>query len=146
MNTTNMNTNLNDTTKNVAAKGKEISTNFANSVKEVNAKFNLGGISIPEVAILGAAGYVLWKNRSKIAKLLETNGIEVPVLLNGDFSEVVQSGISLLGNKKDQAQNQSSMKEQSGKDQSSTPTAQPKDNFANKASNKTGSGSQEFHS
>jgi hypothetical protein len=58
---------------------------------------SIAGISLPEIAILGAAGFVLWKNRSKIQSLLEQNGIAVPTILSGDFSELLQKGATAMG-------------------------------------------------
>jgi hypothetical protein len=57
----------------------------------------IAGISLPEIAVLGAAGFVLWKNRSKIQALLEKNGIEVPSVFTGDFSELLQKGATAMG-------------------------------------------------
>jgi len=71
------------------------------AVSKMNeSKFpTVAGISIPEVALLGVAGYVLWRNREKIQSLLEDNNIDVPSFLSADFSELIQSGASLIGEK-----------------------------------------------
>jgi hypothetical protein len=70
----------------------------ASSVKSAVDKMpSIAGISLPEIAVLGAAGFVLWKNRSKIQSLLEQNGIAVPSILSGDFSELLQKGATAMG-------------------------------------------------
>ena len=48
----------------------------------------LAGISIVELGILAAAGYVVWKNRTQIESLLESAGVEIPGIFHGDFSQV----------------------------------------------------------
>jgi hypothetical protein len=55
-------------------------------------------MTIPEIAVLGAAGYVAWKNRDKIRDFLEERGIDVPDVLTKDLGELVQSGLGFLGN------------------------------------------------
>lgn len=59
----------------------------------------IAGISILEVALMGAAGFVLWKNREKVKTILTDNGIEVPSFLSSDLNELIQSGVSLMGSK-----------------------------------------------
>jgi hypothetical protein len=72
----------------------------SNSSKASGGKMpTLGGISIVEIAVLGAAGFVLWKNREKISSLLEDNGITAPAILSSDLSEIIQSGVSMIGNR-----------------------------------------------
>jgi hypothetical protein len=84
-----MNTAINKT-------GTTKSSNFSS----VNSKLpTIGGISLAEVAVLGAAGFVLWRNRAKIQTLLEDNNINVPSFLSSDLSDLIQSGVSLIANK-----------------------------------------------
>ena len=52
----------------------------------------VGGISLPEIAILGAAGFVLWRNRDKIVSFLEENGIDSPSFLSADLSDLIRQG------------------------------------------------------
>ena len=58
-----------------------------------------GGISLPEIAVLAAAGFVVWKNRAKISNFLEDNGVGAPSFLNYDLAEIIQSGASLIDTK-----------------------------------------------
>jgi hypothetical protein len=85
---------------NLKSKGKTaMETSMSTVKKSTESKMpTLGGISLPEIAVLGAAGFVLWKNREKISTLLEDNGINVPSFLNSDISDLIQSGVSMLGN------------------------------------------------
>ena len=79
------------------------------SLTKSNSKMpTFGGISIAEIAVLGAAGFVLWKNRSKISALLEENGIAVPSFLNSDISEIIQSGVSMMSDRDDSSPSSSS--------------------------------------
>jgi hypothetical protein len=72
------------------------------SMMTTESKFpTLAGISLPEIAVLGAAGFVLWRNRSKIQSLLEDNGINVPSIFSADLPELIQSGVSLISGDKD---------------------------------------------
>jgi len=64
----------------------------------------IAGISLPEIAVLGAAGFVLWKNREKVQTFLQDNGIETPSFLSGDLTNLIQSGVSMIGNKGGQSQ------------------------------------------
>ena len=82
---------------NTQSKNKNSSSSL---MKPVESKIpSFGGISLPEIAILGAAGFVLWKNRSKIQAFLENNGINVPTFLSGDLSQLVQTGASAIHNR-----------------------------------------------
>jgi hypothetical protein len=44
-----------------------------------------------KLAMVGAGGYLLWRNRFKVQRLLESTGISTP-WLHGDVAESVQSG------------------------------------------------------
>ena len=57
--------------------------------------YTIAGISLPEVALLGAAGVVVWRNREKIRDFLETRGIDVPAVFTKDLSEIIQSGVNM---------------------------------------------------
>ena len=74
------------------------SGNFKDKIKKA-ASTTVGGITVVEIALLGAAGVVVWKNRAKIQKLLEKNGISASRLLSGDLSELIQTGAKFFGNK-----------------------------------------------
>jgi hypothetical protein len=93
----------------VTSKAKNLSSGntgkIASQTKSLfnGTNFSFGGISLPELAVLGAAGFVVWKNREKIVGLLEDNGITAPSILSGNVSELVQSGISMISGKDSQA-------------------------------------------
>ncbi len=53
-------------------------------------------ITLPEIAILGAAGFVLWKNRGRIKTLLEENGITPSSFLPSQVNEWLKTGADLL--------------------------------------------------
>lgn len=86
------------TTRNTSS-SKSVSSTPVRSAIEKAGNYSIAGISLPEIAVLGAAGYVLWKNREKIETFLTDNGIEVPAILSGDMSNLVQTGANLLANK-----------------------------------------------
>ena len=77
-----------------------VSTKGKSLVDKASA-YQIAGISIPEIAILGAAGYVLWRNREKIESFLNDKGIETPAFMSGDVNDLLQTGVNLLsGNSK----------------------------------------------
>jgi len=80
-------------------KSKVKTLNTADMGKAESKMPSFGGISLPEIAVLGAAGFVLWKNRAKISSLLENNGINVPTFLNSDLTDIIQSGVSMIENR-----------------------------------------------
>jgi hypothetical protein len=66
------------------------------SLGEKASAYQIAGISLPEIAILGAAGYVLWRNRKKIETFLNDNGIDTPSFMSGDVNDLLQTGANLL--------------------------------------------------
>ena len=77
---------------------KERSSQPSSLLSSVSS-LTLGGFSVPEIAVLGAAGFVVWKNRERILSLLEQNGIEVPEVFSGNISNLIQTGVEMLNNK-----------------------------------------------
>ena len=86
---------------NRTSKSTHIASSSARSALQSAKDFNIAGISLPEIAVLAAAGYVVFRNREKIGNFLNENGIEVPTFLTGDMSDLVQSGANLLAGKTD---------------------------------------------
>ena len=86
-----------------------LNTNSPALSKSAHSKMpTFGGITLPEIAVLGAAGFVVWKNREKIQSLLEEHGISVPSFLSGDLSELIQSGVSAIANREQSASSRAS--------------------------------------
>ena len=96
---TSSSTSMSPKTKNIGSTSVKPSSSNTSAL----ANFSFKGISLPELAVLGAAGFVIWKNRTKIGEILEENGITSPAILSGDFSDVIQSGVSMFSGKKDDA-------------------------------------------
>ena len=65
-----------------------------------NGALSIGGIAIAEIAVLGAAGYVLWKNRTQIESLLEKGGVQVPSILKADMNELVATSAAFIAKSK----------------------------------------------
>jgi hypothetical protein len=80
---------------------KKVSTtqhSISNTFDNLQSKIpTVAGVSLVEIAVLGAAGYVVWKNRDKISNLLEENGMSSPAFLTADFSDLLRSGASAIG-------------------------------------------------
>jgi hypothetical protein len=57
-----------------------------------NNSFNFN-MNLGRYALLAIGGYVLWRNRFRVQRLLEANGIETP-WMKGSFGEAVQSGVA----------------------------------------------------
>ena len=64
---------------------------------------SFGGISLPELAVLGAAGFVIWKNRSQIEAILKKGGLEMPSMLTGDMNELIASSAAFIAKSKKSA-------------------------------------------
>ena len=52
----------------------------------------LGSATFIEIALVGAAGYVLWKNKDKIQAYLDEKGIDIPGTVSEKFSQWFGSG------------------------------------------------------
>jgi hypothetical protein len=85
-------------------------TNPVSKSMQSISNFNVGGISLVEMAVLGAAGFVVWKNREKIKDLLESSGLNVPSFLSSDLTDLIQSGVSIVSGKELIKNSSSSMK------------------------------------
>lgn len=62
------------TTRNKSSKSLDLST------------LNVGGISVLEIAVLGAAGFIVYRNREKLQALLTKAGFNLSTL---DFASVI---------------------------------------------------------
>ena len=56
------------------------------------AHLNLGGISVLEIAVLGAAGFIVYRNREKLQALLTKAGFNLNTL---DFASVIPEHVSM---------------------------------------------------
>ena len=73
------------------AKGKN------NTIAPKAAKFvgTLSAITVAEIAVIGAAGFVLWKNREKIQDFLEDKGVDLSSF-KGDIGDWIQRGVDFV--------------------------------------------------
>ncbi len=85
---------------------QSLSTTTRNAKSTVSHAFSkqgalsIGGIAIGELAVLGAAGYVLWKNKDQIQNLLEKGGVQVPSIMKADMNELIATGAAFLAKSK----------------------------------------------
>ena len=70
----------------------------AGSSQSLGANFKaIGGVTLLEFAAVGAAAFVLWRNRERIQDFMEEHGVKIPAI----FSEGLGS---ILGARQDQGQ------------------------------------------
>ena len=123
-------------TKETIIMDQSLATTTRNARSTVSHAFSkdgalsVGGIAIAELAILGAAGYVLWKNKEQIQILLEKGGVEVPSIMKADMNELVATGASFL------AKSKRAFAEHEGKESSpmSSSNTSSSNNFSNSGS------------
>jgi hypothetical protein len=67
---------------------KKIGSGFSKSIKGFEAA---GGITILELAALGAAAFVVWKNREAIKNFVAKNEIKIPRVLSEGLENILGS-------------------------------------------------------
>ena len=67
---------------------------------------NSDKMNLAEIAILGAAGFVLWSNREKIKGILEENGITAGSFLPTQITDWLRQGADLFSSPKEEEEGQ----------------------------------------